>query len=142
MEGLIGLLPFAIFALACPLMMIFMMRGMHGGHGDQRGRSCHTTPADVDERSAPDGATARLEAMEKQIAGAPHQIADDVRRRFNEAAAYLEQAFALWRQHIEERASELKQWRATRRQSRSYVRRSRREWKLALRMLARLPVAA
>ncbi len=86
--------------------------------------------------------SAALLLMEKQIASAPHQIADDVRRRFNEAAAYLEQAFALWRQHIEERASELKQWRTTRRQSRSYVRRSRREWKLALRMLARVPAAA
>ena len=23
-----------LIVLACPLMMIFMMRGMHGGHGD------------------------------------------------------------------------------------------------------------
>ncbi len=27
----LGLLPFAIFLL-CPVMMYFMMRGMHGGH--------------------------------------------------------------------------------------------------------------
>ena len=25
-----------LFALACPLMMVFMMRGMHGGHGGSR----------------------------------------------------------------------------------------------------------
>lgn len=30
MRSLIPLL----LVLACPLMMIFMMRGMHGGHGD------------------------------------------------------------------------------------------------------------
>jgi hypothetical protein len=24
---------FLLFILACPLMMFFMMRGMHGGHG-------------------------------------------------------------------------------------------------------------
>jgi len=28
-----GLLPYAAF-LACPLMMVFMMKGMAGGHGD------------------------------------------------------------------------------------------------------------
>jgi Protein of unknown function (DUF2933) len=34
----LGILPFAIFLL-CPLMMFFMMRGMHGGHGDQAGHN-------------------------------------------------------------------------------------------------------
>ncbi len=29
----LGLLPYAIFLL-CPLMMYFMMRGMHGGHDE------------------------------------------------------------------------------------------------------------
>ena len=28
-------LPVALVALACPLMMVFMMKGMHGGHGGQ-----------------------------------------------------------------------------------------------------------
>ena len=28
----LALVPFALF-LACPLMMLLMMRGMHGGHG-------------------------------------------------------------------------------------------------------------
>ncbi len=27
---------FSVAALACPLMMIFMMEGMHGGHGHDR----------------------------------------------------------------------------------------------------------
>lgn len=30
-SGLGALIPI-LFAIACPLMMIFMMRGMHGGH--------------------------------------------------------------------------------------------------------------
>ena len=61
MEFLAGLLPFAIF-LVCPLMMIFMMRGMmHGGHGG------HQSDGTADR--GPDGATARkLAAMELEIA--------------------------------------------------------------------------
>jgi stearoyl-CoA desaturase (Delta-9 desaturase) len=86
--------------------------------------------------------SAALLQMEKQIETAPHAIAVDVRRRINEAAAHLEQAFALWRQHAEERAAELEQWRATRRLARIHVRQSRREWKTALRILAREPAAA
>jgi hypothetical protein len=35
-SGVAGLLPFLLI-VACPLMMIFMMRGMHGGHGSGRG---------------------------------------------------------------------------------------------------------
>jgi hypothetical protein len=31
-SALAGILPL-LLVLACPLMMIFMMRGMHGGHG-------------------------------------------------------------------------------------------------------------
>lgn len=28
-----------LFALACPLLMIFMMKGMHGGHGHAHGHA-------------------------------------------------------------------------------------------------------
>ena len=34
-SGIAGFLPLLLI-LACPLMMIFMMRGMHGGHGHGR----------------------------------------------------------------------------------------------------------
>lgn len=44
MEGLVGYLPVLLVALACPLMMVLMMRGMHGGRGSQQ-QSCHNTPA-------------------------------------------------------------------------------------------------
>jgi len=33
MDWLVGAAPIALLVLMCPLMMIFMMRGMHGGHG-------------------------------------------------------------------------------------------------------------
>jgi len=44
MDWLIGVLPIAFVLLMCPLMMIFMMRGMHGSHGDSAGR--HDTADD------------------------------------------------------------------------------------------------
>lgn len=40
MEGVLALLPFALLFLLCPLMMLFMHRGGHGGeqhdHTDAR----------------------------------------------------------------------------------------------------------
>ena len=33
MEALIAVLPIALIALACPLLMLFLMRGAHGGSG-------------------------------------------------------------------------------------------------------------
>ena len=38
MDWLIGAVPVALVVLMCPLMMIFMMRGMHGGHGKSLGQ--------------------------------------------------------------------------------------------------------
>ena len=61
MEFLAGLLPFAVF-LVCPLMMVFMMRGMmHGGHGGhERGDASEPGPDAATER--------KLAAMELEIA--------------------------------------------------------------------------
>jgi hypothetical protein len=50
----------SLAALACPLMMIFMMGGMHGGHGHGHGRpdepadrhGSETSPAAGDRDSA------------------------------------------------------------------------------------------
>ncbi len=44
MDWLVGAAPIALVVLICPLMMIFMMRGMHSGHGDLAAR--HDAPAD------------------------------------------------------------------------------------------------
>jgi hypothetical protein len=77
MESLIGLLPFAIIALACPLMMIFMMRGMHGGHGEQGGHVGHGAPDAAGQPDAPDDATAaRLQAMEEQVTALRRELAE------------------------------------------------------------------
>jgi hypothetical protein len=74
MESLIGLLPFALIAVVCPLMMIFMMRGMHGGHNEherQRGASNAGT-----EPAVTDGATsARLQAMEEEMTALRRELA-------------------------------------------------------------------
>ena len=40
----LGAIVVSLAVLACPLMMIFMMGGMHGGHGD--GHGGHDRPAD------------------------------------------------------------------------------------------------
>jgi stearoyl-CoA desaturase (delta-9 desaturase) len=86
---------------------------------------------------------AALQLIETRIERAPHSIAADARKRINAAARHLETAFALWRQHAEEKAAGLKKsWRETRRRSRRHVRQSRRQWKGALRMLQRMPEAA
>jgi hypothetical protein len=37
-SGLAGLLPF-LLVIACPLVMIFMMKGMHRGHGQGHGQT-------------------------------------------------------------------------------------------------------
>jgi len=38
MDWVFGVVPIALVVLMCPLMMMFMMRGMHGGHGEPPGR--------------------------------------------------------------------------------------------------------
>ncbi len=48
MEWLPGLLPIALVALGCPLMMWLMMRGMHGEHGSgAHGAHGHTKDDDA-----------------------------------------------------------------------------------------------
>ena len=79
---------------------------------------------------------AALADVEHRIAEARPSHAAEVRQRINDAVQHLEQAFALWRQHVEERARGVRTSWQTRRQSRHHVRQSRRQWKLALRMLA------
>lgn len=74
MEALVGSAPLAVGALVCLVMMVFMMRGMHGG---QSGRSCHTMPADEDRQTAPDdAAAAKLHEMEKEVAVLRREVAE------------------------------------------------------------------
>jgi hypothetical protein len=47
----IGTLLFVAAVLACPLMMVFMMRGMHGGSGHHK--ESPPTPSDRDRHIPP-----------------------------------------------------------------------------------------
>ncbi len=48
--------------LACPLMMVFMMRGMHGGRDDHAGHGAEPQPDDTSDRwDARDDRLAELE---------------------------------------------------------------------------------
>lgn len=79
MQLLIYLLPFTLL-LACPLLMVFMMRGMHGGHGDHGGQGAsgasdaHPTGGEAGAPIAPDPG-ARLQAMEQEIASLRRELA-------------------------------------------------------------------
>lgn len=76
-----------LFLLACPLMMVFMMRGMHGG-GDKAGHADtghddHVRdPASADER---DRRIAELEheivSLRKEDPANPAAVRDDGHRR-------------------------------------------------------------
>jgi stearoyl-CoA desaturase (delta-9 desaturase) len=78
---------------------------------------------------------AALGDVEHRIATARPSHAEEVRQRLNEAMLHLEQAFALWKQHLEDRARGVRNTWATRRLARQHVRQSRRHWKHAMRML-------
>jgi len=80
--------------------------------------------------------SAALADVEHKIAAARPTHAAEVRARINEAVEHLEQAFALWRQHVEDRAAGVRSTWRIRKESRRHVRQSRRNWKLAMRMLA------
>ena len=63
-----NLLPF-ILLLACPVMMMFMMRGMHGsGHESSNAR--HDTHPSQDEAGTADGQEyeARIAQLEREVA--------------------------------------------------------------------------
>jgi stearoyl-CoA desaturase (Delta-9 desaturase) len=77
---------------------------------------------------------AALRVVEPKMASVQEKIATEVRRRLDVATAHLEKAIALWRRAHEERAQGTP-WRRTRKMSTRHVRRSRRQWKLAVRML-------
>jgi hypothetical protein len=63
-----NLLPF-IFLLTCPVMMIFMMRGMRGG-GHESSNARHDTHPNRGEAGTPDGqeSEARIAQLEREVA--------------------------------------------------------------------------
>ncbi|OGO51561.1 MAG: hypothetical protein A2148_01420 [Chloroflexi bacterium RBG_16_68_14] len=61
MEWLASVFPIMLILLACPLLMWFMMRGMHGQHGAG-------TPHDAHGRTArDDSAEQKLTALEREV---------------------------------------------------------------------------
>jgi stearoyl-CoA desaturase (delta-9 desaturase) len=88
---------------------------------------------------APQIEQARMRAaiglVQEKIATARGTIADEARRRLDVASRHLERAVALWRAAIDARAQGFEDWRQQRRLSQRHVRRSRRHWKRAVRML-------
>jgi stearoyl-CoA desaturase (delta-9 desaturase) len=86
---------------------------------------------------------AALKMVKSQIDSTPGTVGDEIRGRVHVAMEHLETALKLWRQHAEEKAEGMsKSWRETRRQARQHVQQSRRQWKLAVRTLRRMPQAA
>src|ERR1044071_4289278 len=82
-----------------------------------------------------------LRAIEPKLEVAPSSLREEVLRRLRTAGEHIETALKLWRQALEERAAGLT-WRKTRRASKQHVRQSRRQWKTAVRLARRLPLAA
>jgi stearoyl-CoA desaturase (delta-9 desaturase) len=86
---------------------------------------------------------AALKIVKSQIDSTPGTVGDEIRGRVHVAMEHLETALKLWRQHAEEKAAGVsKSWRETRRQARQHVQQSRRQWKLAVRTLRRVPQTA
>lgn len=82
-----------------------------------------STPLPQIERARLD---AELRGIEPHLHAAPEGAADKAARLWAEARAHLDAAFALWRQHVEERARNASNaWRNTRRKARKHVREAR-----------------
>lgn len=74
-SGFAGLIPL-LFVLACPLMMIFMMRGMHGHSGHaQAGNEHHSR-----DQMTLDELKRERDELNEQIADRAEQITDQRRK--------------------------------------------------------------
>jgi stearoyl-CoA desaturase (delta-9 desaturase) len=78
--------------------------------------------------------SAALKDVEPKMATATGTLAEEARRRLHVASEHLDKAIKLWRKAIEQQ-KQGHSWRVTRKLSRRHVRHSRREWKVAVRML-------
>ena len=93
-----------------------------------------STPLPHIERARLD---AELRAVEPHLTAAEEGAADKAMRLWAEARSHLDAAFALWRQHAEERARNAsKAWRNTRRKARKHVQEARWRRRYARSILA------
>ena len=68
MEWLTGLAPISLIVLLCPLLMWFMMRGMHGEHG-------HAADHNSDSGLTADGSRQEAEALKREVADLRRELA-------------------------------------------------------------------
>lgn len=61
-----------LFLLACPLMMIFMMAGMHGSHGSSQ----HDTSAATGDPGGDRATESRVAELERQVQTLRDQLAE------------------------------------------------------------------
>lgn len=89
-------------------------------------RDLRSTPPPQVER-------ARMDAYVRAIASQESGIAENIRHLITDATEHLDKAFALWRQHLEEKSrSASSAWRESRRKARDHVRQARRQWRRAI----------
>ena len=74
MEWLTGLGPIALIVLACPLIMWFMMRGMHGEHGHGADHSSDSAPAVGDSQQ-------EMKKLKREVADLRRELAARSRLR-------------------------------------------------------------
>jgi stearoyl-CoA desaturase (Delta-9 desaturase) len=96
-----------------------------------------TAPAQIEQARL----AAALREVESRLEVVRHPHVDEIRRRLAKAKEEIEASFALWRQHLEERARGLS-WRETRKNATVRLRQARKDWRIAIRMLAQLPERA
>ena len=68
MEWLTGLAPISLIVLLCPLIMWFMMRGMHGEHG-------HAADHNSDSGLTADGSQQEMEKLQREVADLRRELA-------------------------------------------------------------------
>ena len=68
MEWLTGLAPISLIVLLCPLLMWFMMRGMHSEHG-------HAADHGSDSGLTADGSRQEVVALKREVADLRRELA-------------------------------------------------------------------
>jgi hypothetical protein len=76
LTGLAGLLPILLF-IVCPLMMVFMMRGMHAGHGGGHAQPDQKPPR---EQMTLDELKRERDELNEQIGRRAEETSDKQRR--------------------------------------------------------------
>jgi hypothetical protein len=65
-SGIASAVPF-LLVLACPLLMVFMMRGMHGGHGAADGHHGRRAAQKPSDQMSLDELKAERDALNEEI---------------------------------------------------------------------------